>query len=383
MRLTLALAAAFLGGYAAVHGLQRFAPEDVLAAVGFGWLPHLQDEADGDAGDAGAGAAVRERDDDDDDGDDDDDDDDDDSPVALLELAEDERVLIFPPGVAEANGVVAAPVRAADWVERHTGLGTVLDVGPLLRDLASLRGTELVLGQSEARLEPLRARLERLRQAYDTGLVLLADVDLAERALRDEEMVRAEQSAARARTLRHIRHAWGAYFARAAADRAPLLEALADRRQALVQAALPKRFDGREYRAEVRSGDAVRPAAPVGPGYAEVAGMGPDAVLLLADGAGLRPGLRVEVAFVATDAAEPGFVLPAGAVLFHGDGIWVYSDLGGGRYGRRALSGLRRFERSWFVPDSVLEPDARVVIRGGQMLLAEEFRADIMREDDD
>lgn len=377
MRLTLALVAAFLGGYAAVHGLQRFAPEEVLAAVSFGLLPHLQEEADAEFG---IGEAVREHDGDDDD---DDGDDDDDSPVALLELAEDERVLIFPPGVAEANGVVSAPVRAADWVEQHTGLGTVLDVASLLRDVAALRGTELILGQSEARLEPLRARLERLRQAYDTGLVLLADVDLAERALRDEEMVRAEQSAARGRTLRHIQHTWGTYFARAAADRAPLLETLADRSQALVQASLPEHLNGRDFRAEVRSGNEVRPGEPIGPGYAEVAGMGPDAVLLLADGAGLRPGLRIEVSFVATDAAEPGFVLPASAVLFHGDGIWVYCALGDGRYGRRALSGLRRFDRSWFVPASVLEPDARVVIRGGQMLLAEEFRADIMREDDD
>jgi hypothetical protein len=377
VRLTLAIVAAFLGGYAAVHGLQRFAPEEVLAAVSFGLLPHLEEEDT----EFGFGETVRGHDEDD--GDNDGDDDDDDSPVAQLELADDERVLIFPPGVAEANGVVAAPVRAAEWVEQHTGLGSVLDVASLLRDVASLRGTELILDQSEARLEPLRARLERLRQAYDTGLVLLADVDLAERALRDEEMVRAEQSAARARTLRHIQHTWGTHFARAAADRAPLLEALADRRQALVQASLPKRLDGREFRAEVRSGDEVRLAEPIGPGYAEVAGMGPDAVLLLADGAGLRPGLRVEVSFVTTDVAEPGFVLPAGAVLFHGDGIWAYCDLGDGRYGRRALSGLRRFDRSWFVPESVLDPDARVVIRGGQMLLAEEFRADIMREDDD
>ena len=377
MRLTLAVVAAFLGGYAAVHGLQRFAPEEVLAAVSFGLLPHLEEEDT----EFGFGETVRGHDEDD--GDNDGDDDDDDSPVALLELANDERVLVFPPGVAEANGVVAAPVRAAEWVEQHTGLGSVLDVASLLRDVASLRGIELILDQSEARLEPLRARLERLRQAYDTGLVLLADVDLAERALRDEEMVRAEQSAARARTLRHIQHTWGTHFARAAADRAPLLEALADRRQALVQASLPKRLNGREFRAEVRSGDEVRLAEPIGPGYAEVAGMGPDAVLLLADGAGLRPGLRVEVSFVTTDVAEPGFVLPAGAVLFHGDGIWAYCDLGDGRYGRRALSGLRRFDRSWFVPESVLDPDARVVIRGGQMLLAEEFRADIMREDDD
>ena len=375
MRLVLALVAAFLGGYAAVHGLQRFAPEEVLAAVSFGLLPHIQEEEDAEFG---IDEAAREHDDDDGD-----DDDDDDSPVALLELDDDERVLIFPPGVAEANGIVAAPVRAANWVDRHTSLGAVLDVAPLLREVAALRGTELVLDQSEARLKPLRARLERLRQAHESGLVLLADVDLAERALRDEEMVRAEQTAARARTLRQIQHAWGANFSSAAADRAPLLEALADRSQALVQAAFPKPLSGREFRAELRAGDTVRPAEPLGPGYAEVAGMGPDAVVLLAEGGGLRPGLRVEVSFVAADAAEPGFVLPAGAVLFHGEGVWVYCDLGDGRYGRRPLSGLRRLDRSWFVPEPVLESGVRVVIRGGQMLLAEEFRADIMREDDD
>ena len=374
MRIVLALIAAFAGGYAAVYGLQRFAPDEVLAAVSFGLLPTalVEDRADSDVD--GLDLA---RDDDDDD------DDDDDAPVALLEIRDDERVLNFPPGVAEANGVVTAPVRAANWVERYTKLGTVLDVASLLRDVAALRGTELVLGQSEARLEPLRNRLERLQQAYDTGLVLLADVDLAERTLRDEQMILAEHTAARAHTLREIRHGWGAYFAEAAAARSTLLEALADRTRALVQVSLPEPLSGRGFHAEIQAGDAVRPAEPVGPGYAEIAGMGPDAVVLLAEGAGLRPGLRVEVTFQATEGFESGFVLPTGAVLFHGDGIWAYRDLGDGRFHRLPLSGLRRLDRSWFVPTSVLAADARVVIRGGQMLLAEEFRAEIMREDDD
>ena len=373
MRVVLALIAAFAGGYAAVYGLQRFAPDEVLAAVSFGLLPatRVEDHADYDVD--GLGMAR----------DDDDDDDDDDAPVALLEVRDEERVLIFPPGVAEANGVVTASVRAANWVEHYTRLGTVLDVASLLGDVAALRGTELVLGQSEVRLQPLRARFQRLQQAYDTGLVLLADVDLAERTLRDEEMILAEHTAARARALREIRHRWGAYFAEAAAERSPQLDALADRSQALVQVSLPERLRGRDFRAEIRAGETLRPAELVGPGYAEIAGMGPDAVVLLAEGAGLRPGLWVEVSFQATQGFEAGFVLPTGAVLFHGDGIWAYRDLGNGRFHRVPLDGLRRLDRSWFVPESVLNSGARIVIRGGQMLLAEEFRAEIMREDDD
>ncbi len=380
MRAFLMLVAAFLGGYAAVYGFQRFAPDEVIAAIGSVRLPEAMIEGERWFTDSEADAGSRTTAEDDDL---DDDDDDDDSPVALLEIVGEERVLVFPSGVAEANGVVAAPVRTMDWVERHTSLGIVLDVTSLMNDIANLRGTELVLGQSDARRAPLRARLDRLRQAYETGLVLLADVDLAERALRDEEMVRAEHAATRARTLRRIEHTWGSPFAEAAAAGTPLIETLAYRSRALVQAPRPKDFGGREFRAEIRLGETVRAAETLGPGYAEVAGMGADAVLLLTEGAGLRPGLRVEVSFAAIDGMEPGVTLPSGAVLFHGDGIWVYSDLGDGRYRRQPLSGLRRLDRSWFVPTSVLDPNVRVVIRGAQMLLAEEFRAEIMREDDD
>ena len=136
MRVVLALIAAFAGGYAAVYGLQRFAPDEVLAAVSFGLLPttRVEDHADDGVDGLDVAATMTTNDDDDDD----------DAPVALLEIRDDERVLIFPPGVAEANGVVTAPVRTANWVERYTKLGTVLDVASLLRDVAALRGTELV-----------------------------------------------------------------------------------------------------------------------------------------------------------------------------------------------------------------------------------------------
>ncbi len=374
MRLTLVLIAAFLGGYAAVYGLQRLAPESVLAAVGFDWWPDARPAAP---------LALRESEHDDDHDDDDDDDDDDDAPVAALQLDGNEQFLVFPPGVAEANGVVVADVRAGTWTERYTSLGTVLDIAALLGDVASIEGTERLIAQSEARMQPLRERLDRLQQAYDAGLIALADVNLAERSLREEEMARSEHTAVRMQTLQRIEYQWGPYFARAAADRAPLLAALASRRTALVQASLPPGLAGREFRTEILSNGTARPVQLIGPGFADVAGMGSDAVTLLADGGGLRPGLRVEIAFAATDRTEPGVIIPTSAVLFHGDGTWVYRDFGDGRFGRRALAGLRRLDRSWFVPESVLEADARIVIRGGQMLLAEEFRADIMREDDD
>lgn len=382
MRAFLMLVAAFLGGYAAVYGFQRFAPDEVVAAISSGRLPEAVIEGERWFTDSVADIGPRKVGDDDD-ADLDQDDDDDDSPVALLEIAGEERVLVFPPGVAEASGVMAAPVRTMNWVERYTSLGIVLDVTSLLSDIANLRGTELVLGQSDARLAPLRGRMDRLRHAYETGLVLLADVDLAERALRDEEMVRAEHAATRARTLRRIAHNWGTLFAEAAAAGTQLIEVLANRSRALVQVPRPERLGGQEFLVEIRLGETVRAAETLGPGYAEITGMGADAVLLLTDGAGLRPGLRVEVSFAAVDGLEPGVTLPTGAVLFHGDGIWVYSDLGKGRFRRQPLSGLRRLDRSWFVPESVLGPGVRVVIRGGQMLLAEEFRAEIMREDDD
>ncbi len=375
MRITLAVIAAFAGGYAAVHGALHFLPEEVLAAVSRGWLGDARDDGQPETGVFADADDVHD--------DDDDDDDDDDAPVAQLELRDDERILIFPPGVAEANGLMVASAQETTWVERYSSLGVVLDVANLLEDVASLRATELVLEQSKARMEPLRARLERLRTAYETGLVLLADVDLAERGLREEEMVQAEHAASHARTLQTIEHRWGSKLASAAADRAPLISHLADRTRTLIQASLPEAFRDRPFQPELRVAGAVRGVELLGPGYAEIPGMGSDAVLLLTDGAGLRPGLRVEVAFESLEGGEPGFVLPTGAVLFHGDGVWTYAALGNDRYLRRPLESLRRIERGWFVPATTLGLDERIVVRGGQMLLAEEFRADIMREDDD
>lgn len=306
-------------------------------------------------------------------------DDDDDAPVAAVEVRGGERILTLPEGAAEASGFLAAPVRGAEWRERTTVLGAVLDAAPLLEDSAALAAAAVRLRHARGRVPALRARLARAEELHrGPGSVPLAEVEAAREALREGEAGRDAAEVVHARIERRLAHRWGP----ALAGRAPgLLARLAGREAVLVQAPRPAGPAWEGAAAEALAGGAALPLEPLGDGFAEVHGMAAGAGLFLAPGAGLRPGLRVEVRFTGGGPPERGARLPAGAVVFHDGRAWAYLALGESRFVRRGLEGLRRMGRGWFAP--ALRPGERVVVRGAQMLLAEEFRARIMREDDD
>ncbi len=94
----------------------------------------------------------------------------------------------------------------------------------------------------------------------------------------------------------------------------------------------------------------------------------------------LRPGLSVTAWLETPGTARTGAVVPRAAVLWQGGKSWVYVQTDKEKFARREVVLEDPATTGWFTRS--LKPDDKVVTRGAQMLLSEEFKSQIRVEDD-
>ncbi len=95
----------------------------------------------------------------------------------------------------------------------------------------------------------------------------------------------------------------------------------------------------------------------------------------------LRPGLSVTAYLETPGPARTGAVVPRSAVLWQGGKSWVYVQTEKEKFARREVALEDPASDGWFTRS--LKPGDKVVTRGAQMLLSEEFKSQIRVEDDD
>jgi len=95
----------------------------------------------------------------------------------------------------------------------------------------------------------------------------------------------------------------------------------------------------------------------------------------------IRPGMTVSVWLPEGLAQEAGVAIPGSALIWSLDQAFVYVKTAEDTFSRRLLADYAPMAGGYFVRDA-LKPGEEVVTVGGQMLLSEEFRAQIPDEDD-
>ncbi len=101
----------------------------------------------------------------------------------------------------------------------------------------------------------------------------------------------------------------------------------------------------------------------------------------LADATGsLRPGLSVTAYLETPGPARAGAVVPRSAVIWQAGKSWVYVQTDKEKFARREVELQDPASGGWFTLS--LKPGDKVVTRGAQMLLSEEFKSQIRVEDD-
>jgi hypothetical protein len=100
--------------------------------------------------------------------------------------------------------------------------------------------------------------------------------------------------------------------------------------------------------------------------------------------ASLRLGLRLDVWFEAQADALEGIFIPEQAIVWSSGQPWVYVEVEEGRYQRRSVQAGLKADKGIFLDEvDDFEDGEELVVSGAQMLLSEEFRWQILDEDDD
>ena len=280
-------------------------------------------------------------------------------------------------------GIVTARVEAAPAQRSITGYGTVLDTTALSAVSNRYLEAATVVRVDTAKLAASRAAFERARLLHsDRQNVSAAQLQTAEASFQVDEAQLASARAQQEMIRTEATQAWGDTLGTALLDRTPLLADLLARRDYLVRVTLPPgvplanppptaqtRWHG-GAEAHLRFLSAATTADPQLQGIS--------LFYTTSAASGLLPGLRLTVT-LNMQIAERGVVVPEAAVVWSQGQAWIYQRTDASSFERRTLVPDGPAPGGYVVHD--LPDSAEIVVRGAQMLLSEEFRAQAPVED--
>lgn len=284
-------------------------------------------------------------------------------------------------------GIAVQTLQASRQRLEFAAYARVLDIQPLLN--LSMRQRALLAEQAVSRSASHMAQksLERMALLHRQDAASLRSLQQAEAQYAGDaaRSSAAEQQLAILRT--EALQQWGPVLSGwALAAKSEALERLLSRQEVLVELALPPERSLPAATATVRlarQGDAahaldgrlISPAPRTGETTQG------ETWFAVAPAASLRTGMRLD-AWIADGPELAGVEFPVEAVLWRGGKPWVYVQTGDEYYARRPIPAYHDKGASWFVSNG-LQPGERLVVRGAQLLLSEEFRGQIPDEDDD
>lgn len=273
------------------------------------------------------------------------------------------------------------PAPAADSVH---GFGTVLSIATLSDFNSQILDAQTQLEAANAKLAASQAAFARAEILYKAQQTVSAAQLQSAQSTFEVDKTAAAAAQFRLNTIKaRARDAWGDVLGGALVAHTPLLTNLLARRLSLVKVTLPP---------------GVGAAAPPTTASATLIGGAaiPLSFVSLANAANPRlqgisyfyaaptrdsllPGLNLEVA-LAIKSAERGWVVPNSAVVWLEGQAWIYIRTDANTFIRRRISPDLPAEDDGYIVGG-LPPGAEVAVHGAQMLLSEEFRAQVPVED--
>jgi hypothetical protein len=303
---------------------------------------------------------------------------------ARVTIKNDVAVLTLSPAEQENAGVATTRLAPAPALRVTPAFGNVIDAAPLSDLSYRYAAAESDIQSAEAKLAVARAAFERATILHrDQQNISTAQLQSAEGSFEAEKAALAAARSRLAMVAANAQEAWGGVLGAALIGHAPLISDLVERRDYLVSVTAPPGVDMAAAPAAATariSGGAevglafVSPAASVNPKL-----QGRSYFYKSPAENGLLPGMNLEVSLT-VEVPEPGFVVPEAALVWQQGRAWIY-----------LRTGTTSFERREIVPDrpapdggyvvADLPADVQIVVRGAQMLLSEEYRAQAPIED--
>ncbi|HUZ47612.1 MAG TPA: hypothetical protein VMW54_13325 [Terriglobia bacterium] len=292
-------------------------------------------------------------------------------------------VITVSPQAQDLAGITTAPLKKTSARRQITAPAVILSVESLAKFCEAHVAAEAQLAKARAREDVSRKEYARMKSLYQNKQNASqkalqsakgafssdqADVQAAQQELQLEGMVAGQK--------------WGSVVEQWIESGAPILNRVLDQKTLLVEVTVPTdKAAAYPARTELKLPGGKRREAVFVSAFPRVDPRIQGAGLLYRTSAyaGLAPGANL-VAQLVVGKKTPGVLVPLSAVVWTKGRRWVYEEIEPGRFSRRLLETAQQQGKDLFVPQG-FSPGGKIVVKGAQVLLSEEFRDEIQPED--
>jgi hypothetical protein len=283
------------------------------------------------------------------------------------------------------SGIESTVLKAAPYQNQVRAYGMVLDVARLTELSNDYANAKARLQTAQAKVAASKAAFARARDLYQHGqTVSEAQFQTAEAAFHTDEAGVASAQAQVRTLVATADQEWGPVLGQALLDSSLLVTRLIERQDFLLQVTLPPGVSlpkpppaaaietGKSTRAQITF---VSPATRTDPKI-----QGVSFFYIVSADSGVLPGMNV-LAFLPAGVTVEGVVVPSSSTVWFQGRAWVYRRTDGDTFVRTAISTELPTPDGGYVVNN-LPQNVAIVTRGAQLLLSEEFRAQIQVEED-
>lgn len=285
----------------------------------------------------------------------------------------------------QRSGIETGVLPSTPHPEELRAYGMVLDVARLTELSNNYASAKAQVQTAQAKLAMSKPAFERAQKLFgETHVVSQAQLQAAEAAFGTDQasLVAAE---AQVRTLTATAYQeWGSVLGKSLVDESPMIKALIERQNFLLQITLPPGviLSAPPATASIEISKATRgeitfvsPATRIDP---KIQGL--SFFYAAAAETGVLPGMNV-LAFLPSGKSTEGVAVPAPAIVWWQGRAWVYRRTGEETFTRVAIATDLPAPGGGYIANDVAK-DAEIVTHGAQLLLSEEFRAQIQVDED-
>jgi len=299
-------------------------------------------------------------------------------------------IISISPAAQKQSDILTSPLKASSHQASISTYGNVVSIDSLIELRNRYLAVRSEIDVLKATLSHDKSEFERLK-ALNQDNKNVSDKALAGAAANtksDETKITAAESNAK-NISDSIRQLWGDTLAQHAINpkTSDLLQALISNKRVLIQTTLP--FDA----AEPKQNSSIMIAPTAAPSHTMSAQYVSPAPLTNSTIQGktyfyhavtneLRAGMQINATTATSSKKSNGVIVPNNAIIWYAGKPWVYQKTGADQFSRKPIHTNIEVDDGWFYQGH-LKANDEVVISGAQLLLSEEFKSQIMNENDD
>jgi hypothetical protein len=292
-----------------------------------------------------------------------------------------EPVITLDAAAQEQSGLRTVALQQTQYHEQLRAYATVLDLQPLVDLDNNYALARAQLKSAQAKLDASSAEFEREEKLFktQTSVVTLDKLQAAEATFHTDEAALASAGAQLRAVTETAEHTWGPVLGRSLAEEDPMFARLIQRQDYLVQVTLPPGVlvttPPTTATIQLENGPQkevhfISPATKTNPSI-----QGVSLLYTVAASGDVLPGMNV-LALVPVDSTIEGILVPGPAIVWWQGHAWVYVRTGPSTFARRAIATDYPLPQGGYLVRT-LTSGTEVVVQGAQMLLSEEFRAQV------